>query len=319
MTEVVDAFSPSHREPFTNAQFHTPHYSLYQRVLARGKAAMSAHGSFQPDEPAALFYIGQHDGRANIQASPDVLSLAYGLGYDFLTTPITTSAFHSRVVAQAKDLLPPTDTTCLPTLNPLTPQDSNLAPNEGNSALVGFVSAWIDLGSPNPVIAKLSQRVLNAEVAYAAFCGINTLIVHGPSAQANVVQYARDIREALALGPFVQLHILLPMTGELEHDYADSSPLAELVAESEVDLDDDDDLSRHTDLYGVWKDWNTIRTICSYSQKLSLGMLCTISMSASTFFAHHFSKTVSCTPARRRYQGRKVRFRNSLMLLVNES
>ena len=86
------------------------------------------------------------------------------------------------------------------------------------------------------------------------------------------MQYARAIYEALALGPYLNLLILMPCSGELEQDCGHGRHLSELAAdevEGGVEGLEEGDEERAFD---VWDSWHRIRTICNYSHKLSVGM-----------------------------------------------
>ncbi|KAK5165384.1 uncharacterized protein LTR77_008913 [Saxophila tyrrhenica] len=236
---------------------------------------MDTSTALPPDEITTIFYVGHHETDRTENVSYDVLSQAQGLGYDFLTVPITTPAFHTSVVSLVKDYkqrISQSDSRelPLPLIPPLTPQDSTLTPDDSNSLRVAVVSPWIDLGSSDPVIAHISRQVLNLEVAYAAFCGVSNVLVYAPTEEADAVGYGRAVQEALGLGPYVQLHVLLPMSGELETDYPYGEHLSELAAPPDFDADEDDSTAK--DEYDVWATWDTIRSLCSYSQKLCLAL-----------------------------------------------
>jgi len=109
-------------------------------------------------------------------------------------------------------------------------------------------------------------------VAYAAFCGVSNVLVYGPLSASGTVQYARAVQEALGLGPYLQLHVLIPMTGELEQDVsAEGVHLSELARPQYGSSQDDEDSD--PELFGTWEIWNTIQTMCSYSTRLSIGTL----------------------------------------------
>lgn len=230
-----------------------------------------------PNEPNTVLFVGQHNTQLDTPVTLNQLSEAQALGYDFHTTPITTSAFHSKILTQlttykqvaSGEAYPPT-TLPLPVVPSLTPEDTSLEPQNSNSALIGVVSPWIDLGSADAVIASVSRQVLNAEIAYAAFCGVSNIVVYGPTSASHVTQYARDIREALGLGPYIQIHILLPMMGEPELDHGSLTHLSEMA--EEPGLNEGLGVESDDDLYAVWDVWNTTRTISNYSQKLTIGM-----------------------------------------------
>lgn len=248
-----------------------------------------------PDEPPSLLYIGQHESQRASPVTTKLLGQAQLSGYDLLTAPLTTSRFQSRVLARLEEYVQQwksavnLDAVPLPTITPLMPEDTDLSPEESNTAFVGIVSPWIDLGSRDPLIASVSRQVFNLEVAYAAFVGVSNVVVHGPMQGSDTVQYARAIAEGLGLGPYIQLQILMPMTGELDLEGSDGAHLSELARDQyhpdvEYDEDDEDDL----DLYETWETWNTVRSICAYSTKLTVGMFATPSSSNFSYSIHIF-------------------------------
>ena len=182
------------------------------------------NNEFPPSEPIELWFIGQHETSRAVSDSPSkVLNDAQNVGYDMLTTPISTPDFQAKVVGQVEKHLEelskserPSNVP-MPLISPFTPKDTKLTPNDSNSALIAVVSSWIDLGSSDPLIANMSLQVFNLEMAYAAFCGIQHVMMHGPLPGSNVVQYARAVSESLGMGPYIHLNVLLPMIGELEH------------------------------------------------------------------------------------------------------
>ncbi|TKA35337.1 hypothetical protein B0A54_13416 [Friedmanniomyces endolithicus] len=187
------------------------------------------------EEPSTVLYVGQHETQRSEQVSLDLLRRAQDLGYDLLTAPITTPKFQSRVLELLESQiyrLETSDATSsipLPIISPLSPEDSDLVPEDSNTSLIAVASPWIDIGSLDPLVAHVSQQVFILEVAYAAFCGVSNVLVHGPTTSEGTVRFARSALEALGLGPYVHLHILMPMTGELEQDVsADGTHLAEM-------------------------------------------------------------------------------------------
>lgn len=235
---------------------------------------MEVGSSLPPHEPATVFYVGQHETDRSVPFSLDLQRQTQDLGYDFLTTRITNSIFHARVLgtlSKYRDVLATQDNPSsipMPTVAPLTPADTILAPEDSNTSLIALVSAWIDLGSADPIIAAISRQVLNMEMAYAAFCGINNVMVAGPLAGSDALQFARAIQEALSLGPYLQLHVLMPVTGELEEEAGEDTHLSELASELDATVGAEDE---EPELYGTWDTWHAIRTLCGYSPKLSIG------------------------------------------------
>lgn len=235
---------------------------------------MNVTGDLPPSEPMSLWYVGQHESSHAKAATSGLLREAQDMGYDMLTAPITTSEFQTRVVAKLEDHLESLQKSALPDqlpkplIAPLTPTDTDLSPDDSNSALVAFLSPWIDLGSSDPMVADVSRQVFNLEIAYAAFCGIQNVLLQGPLPESDETQYARAVREALGMSPYLQLNVLLPMTGELEQQNGDGTHLAELASEQHAVLPEED---VSEDVFGSWDTWNAIHSVCDYNSRLSIG------------------------------------------------
>jgi len=198
-----------------------------------------------------------------------------------LTTPITTPHFHSQIltllsshisqVGNSRNNIP------APIIPPFNSVDTPLTPGDIVTQLVGYISPWIDLCSPDPLISNISRQVLIMEIAYAAFCGISNVIIPGPRHYSNdrddtsgLMQYARAIQEALAIGSYVQMAIHLPM-----YDHGDppmKEPIGDLAPFVREDYSSvDSEKVKESDLYGTWDSWNTIRSVCQYNSRLSVG------------------------------------------------
>jgi protein arginine N-methyltransferase 5 len=194
-----------------------------------------------------------------------------------LTTPITNDHFHSRVLNllgsynQAVSESPQAQP--LPLVPALENIDTPLTPSDTISQLLAFTSSWIDLGSPDPVIAHLSRQVFHLEIAYAAFCGVVTVVVPGPRlshGSSAISQYARAVKEALSTAGYIQLHILMPMKGtKTTNEDVDLGHLARFV--SPTHDAGSKSISKKPSLFGAWDAWNTIRSICRYPNRLSVG------------------------------------------------
>ena len=199
----------------------------------------------------------------------------------------------------------------IPTISSLSPDDTPLAPGDIVPHLLAFVSPWLDLCSPDPVVYNVSRQVLELEVAYAAFCGVGNIILpspklhHGKLHNQGVTQYAYAVQEALKLAQYIQLSIILPMMDDPDQDSDEvEGSLAnqarpkyvglsdgqsqqnslEFTRESWRDTDRDDDgasirrkRSARFDFFGTWDAWNVIRTLCRYNARLFVGKDRTIS------------------------------------------
>jgi protein arginine N-methyltransferase 5 len=201
-----------------------------------------------------------------------------------LTTPITTPNFHSRVLTLLSSHLSILDSSSAsatknqppaPIIPPFNAVDTPLTPGDTVTQLIGYSSPWIDLCSPDPLIANISRQVLTMEVAYAAFCGVGNIIIQGPRRYSNssedtdgVLQYARAIQEALSVGSYVQMSIHMPMYRQEEtHVKELIGDLAKMARDEYSPVDGD----KEPELYGSWDAWNVIRTVCKYNSRLLVG------------------------------------------------
>ena len=212
-----------------------------------------------------------------------------------LTSPITTPSFHQRVQEQVIQSLlighGQGTHTSAPTVLPLSLPDTTLSPGGISSQLLAFVSPWIDLCSPDPIIADVSRQVLYLEVAFAAFCGIEYIFIpaprlyHGDARTHGTPQYARAIQEVLTVASHAQIHIMLPMVDDPSQVGDDPDSLAFLAREEY--LDEAEELKpKKTDVYGTWDAWNVIRTVCKYHNRLSVGKKNVISIVPRPSFSH---------------------------------
>lgn len=206
-----------------------------------------------------------------------------------LTTPITTPHFHSQVLTLLSTHLALSESAKAnipaPIIPPFNSVDTPLTPEDTISQLVGYVSPWIDLCSPDQLISNLSRQVLMMEISYAAFCGLSNVIIPGPRRYGNdrddtngLVQYARAIREALTVGSYIQMAIHFPMydNGEPHLD----EPIGKLApfAREGHTLNERNAAAKEADLYSAWDTWNMIRSVCEYSSRLSVGKILSIQL-----------------------------------------
>ncbi|KAI0589526.1 Protein arginine N-methyltransferase [Pyrenophora tritici-repentis] len=225
------------------------------------------------DHHASVFYIGQHESKRSLDVSPELVQHAQDLGYDMITSPITNDNFHTRVLGLLNaytQTLAESQSQPLPLIPALDNLDTPLGPTDTIGQLVTFSSSWIDLSSPDPLIAHLSRQVFHLEVAYAGFCGVTNLVVPGPRlahGQAGVSQYARSIKEALQTGSYIQIHVQLPMDGRQPSSSEDD--LGDLARFARPEFEPSSQ-AKTLDSWSSWDAWNTIRSICKYHNRLSI-------------------------------------------------
>ncbi|RMZ77666.1 hypothetical protein DV738_g4264, partial [Chaetothyriales sp. CBS 135597] len=239
------------------------------------------------DDSVSSFCIGHHDPRRVLPVTPQAVHNAHVANYDMVTSPITTPHFHSRVMTLLSSAL--TDGSPSAALDiaqqrngspvvipPLTPADSSLTPHASVNQIVGLISPWIDLASPDPIIADLSRQVLKLELNYAAFCGLTCVLIPGPQLAgstgnaAGLAQYARAVLDGLGQAPFIQFHIWLPMVDLPGSDRQDMGDLR-LFARTAF-LPHETQAALQPDLFGSWEAWDIIRSICKYSSRLFVAL-----------------------------------------------
>ena len=199
-----------------------------------------------------------------------------------LTTPITTPNFHTRVLIlhadhleklknNAGSIVPP------PIIPALSAVDTSLSPGAIVTSLLGVISPWIDLCSPDPLIHGISRQVLELEVAYAAFCGLGNVIIQGPKLHQGriqsdgLMQYALAIQDALGASNYIQVEVKLPMAYHPDADKGSAADSLAYRAREEYGGMTEGGTSRKTELYGSWDAWNMIRTVCKYNSRLFVG------------------------------------------------
>ena len=198
-----------------------------------------------------------------------------------VTSPITTPHFHSRVLALLSASFSSgsdADITQTGNASPivvaaLSPADTPLTPDETTSQIIATASSWVDLASPDPVIADISRQVLKLELSYAAFCGITYVLIPGPRSHnqvetGGIVQYARAILDGLAQGPYMQLYIWLSMIDSSE---GQANRIGDLAPFAREHHQDNVPSANGVDVFGTWAAWDTIRSVCKYSPRLYIG------------------------------------------------
>jgi len=193
-----------------------------------------------------------------------------------MTSPVTNVAFRDVVFALMDKHMtvlqtgPDSASLPMPIVPLITPQFTGLFPDPSISSLLAVTSPWIDIGSVDPIVAHVSRQILNQEIAYAAFCGVNNVIIQGPEISASgdtssdIVQYARNIAHALSIGPFLQLHISLTL-GDVRNTTVQG--LRKWVQDGYANHS----TTNSTDELNAWDAWDTVRSVCKYNGRLSVG------------------------------------------------
>jgi len=244
-----------------------------------------------------------------------------------VTARITNEAYHARVLSQLTSHMQSLEaesaqgealSSLAPIIPPLTMSDTDLSPDDATSQLLLRTSKWIDLDSSDPIIADVSRQVLVQEINFASFCGATNIIVYGPNVvgtstaavetlsqaaaerndahftpERNVTQFAHAIEEALSLGVFLNIQILLPMTVDsYDHRMHEVGNLEFLTRAKKTDPEKEKLLV--SDPLASWDAWNIIRSVCRYSPRLSVGkkMLFSKEPVIFSFLDHHITTVI---------------------------
>ena len=202
-----------------------------------------------------------------------------------LTSPITNTRFRNRVfdllkAAASKQQLSKLNQIelqdiAIATVPALDHHDTSLVPGAVTTPILGLTSSWIDVCSPDPLVAGISKQVLSLEVQYAAFCGVDHIIVEGPrlfygdAVAGDVSKYARALQECLEVAPHTFFYMKVPMFNH--PDLSEPRPEETLQTRDEY-LDKVEHLRpEEPEFFGQWDAWNTVRTACKYTSRVFLG------------------------------------------------
>ncbi len=224
-----------------------------------------------------------------------------------LTTPITTPHFQCQVLLLHANHLHQLRTqrslgSPAPIISSLSSLDTSLSPGDTVSHLLGVISPWIDLCSPDPLIYNISRQVLELEVAYAAFCGLGNVIVPGPRLHygqvhgEGVMQYAFAIQHALVLSSYLQIEIKIPMMDHIDGDSDSTADTLTNRVREEYLGRREAGRSTKADPFGTWDAWNIIRTACKYNTRLFLGKKFAISITFLDTLWNYAAFSVLLTP-----------------------
>lgn len=197
-------------------------------------------------------YLPSHKG-----SCPESVETALKGGFDMVASRILSKSFIGRVQSQVKRSASPAKKP-FQNSSSLTSDQSNcirlgendtlIKPGLHISSTIGISSPWIELDSKDESIRQLGLNVLENEAAYAAFCGINYLIVPGPKRRNSALIYAQALSKVVAKHPNVEFSVHVQFCEE----FADQG-------------------SPH-DYLSIWELWNTIRSSCNNVPNLKVAL-----------------------------------------------
>ncbi|EGD97627.1 protein methyltransferase [Trichophyton tonsurans CBS 112818] len=229
----------------------------------------------QADGTPPTFVVGQHESDRKFLITNEISQLAHDDGYDMLTTPITTPHFQSRVLFSIVKPSFNSSSAVQDTTGSYFTSNRTVRPEGTNSYVAGVSSRWIDMCSPDPLIADISRQVILSEVEYAALDGFHHDIIPGAKLHPGSshgdgeVYYARAIQEVSTDAPDIGLSIRLPAVDnpELEAEQmGDISTFASPEYSGNLVLE----VSPKSALFGTWNAWNIITRVRKFPTRLTV-------------------------------------------------
>lgn len=182
-------------------------------------------------------------------------------GYKFIAVDIS----HPRYRQELLDPNPKSKPT------PFARSDLVLPSQDWSSLVVLKVSQWIDVDSPNETTRKMSEKVLERELCYAAHVGVPAIIINlkGP----HCINLARLLHNYLLVSTSYQLMFHAWIALPMEWPGIQS---ARYVCRASGDADDKEDeqvaTEEPTGDEEPWEWWNTFRSICGTDKRLGVAL-----------------------------------------------
>lgn len=110
-----------------------------------------------------------------------------------------------------------------------------------------------------------TPQALHQELSYASYLNIQVAILPPPRNRKHIAAYARAINSCLNTVPYIQISVLIPI---YDPSVFQHSPLpTRLFAQGSSSSPS----SYAQPSIATWEMWDTVRTICDYNPRLSIG------------------------------------------------
>ena len=156
--------------------------------------------------------------------------------------------------------------------------------------VTGIAADWLELDSPDDWVRLDCEIALKQELAYASYLGLSTVILPPPVEREYAASYGRSVKACLESLPYMQLTIRLPLydpdllTNKRKPSLDTFPPVSSTyppppspgissgTSSPTIDLRKNVSIQASVgELSSTWEAWDTIRTVCSYSSRLTLG------------------------------------------------
>lgn len=197
------------------------------------------------------------------------------------TVPITTSTFKDKVstLLQYRRSHRGSREASVLLLPPFRSEDVLLTPETGPHTSLAISSFWIDVCSSDPLIAEISELVLLQELSFAAFCGVQHVLVRspcfqsGPQRTGQLERFSKVVQKALRIDSSFVISITVPAPHGAGEEILPLLNLGTLRSENQKNVRTINDAlhSENIEWEKPWRAWDEIRSFCQYNSRLAIG------------------------------------------------
>lgn len=182
----------------------------------------------------------------DVNCCPDINSTLESVcrsGFDFACIPVVHPRLKREFLNDPAKNRP----------GPLTRSDLCLSSNDWSNLVVGKISPWLQLDSPNYKVRRNSEIALQQELSYTAHLGLPAVVLQLEN--GNCANLARCLNE----------HILSTYCPQ---QYWIHVPMLSAEDQKDPVLEEEEETERVPE--DTWQWWNTFRSLCDWSKKLDV-------------------------------------------------
>jgi protein arginine N-methyltransferase 5 len=162
--------------------------------------------------------------------------------------------------------------------------DLVLDSSKWTTCVVGKLSPWLDLDSPNEHVRLASEKAFKEEVAWASHLGVPAVLAPTPSSESACANYAMLINQTVQSGSLVHFWIRIPL----------AAPASTALTSQGDDHESSGSSSAQTASAAAsdpWRIWNRLRLLCEQHPHVSVALEVTPDLPAD------FTATLASTPS----------------------
>lgn len=208
-------------------------------------------------------------------------------GLDFVSVPDITVCLNAASEARYEFIVAPLYNPCLqreflegPASERKGPQsrsDMVLTSKDWCSLIVGKLSPWLQLDSPNDILRQNSEKAIMQELNFASHLGVPAIMISLNS--SNCINLARTLNEHIQCGN--------------NHQYWIKVPLAAPVDELD-DIFDHDNKEDKVWVEDTWTWYNKFRSVCESNKKMGIALEFTADLPTIDILDRWIGESVKC-------------------------